>query len=83
MANVDLKLPSTIRIYNTFNCLFTNEKEIIYWSRNASRYCTILGSLLETCWSAIGQFFPLFLVPVTFPEVFAKVNSAQLPGKCL
>ena len=80
MANVDLKLPSTIRIYNTFNCLFRNEKEIIYWSRNASRYCTILGSLLETCWSAIGQFFPLFLVPLTFPEVFAKVNSAQLPS---
>ena len=81
MANVDLKLPSTIRIYNTFNCLFRNEKEIIYWSRNASRNCMFLGSLLETCRSAIGQFFPLFLVPVTFQEVFAKVNSAQLPSR--
>ena len=27
--------------------------------------------------SAIGQFFSLYLV--TVPEVFAKVNSAQLP----
>ena len=80
MANVDLKLPSTIIIYNTFKCLFRNEKEIIYWSRNASRNCMILGSLLETCRSAIGQFVPLFLVPLIFPEVFAKVNSAQLPS---
>ena len=34
-----------------------------------------LGSILGTRWSAIGQFFPLFLI--TAPEVFAKVNRAQ------
>ena len=34
-----------------------------------------LGSLLGTRRSAIGQFFPLFLV--TFPEVFAKGNSTR------
>ena len=34
-----------------------------------------LGWLLGTRWSAIGQFFSLSLV--TFPEVFAKVTSAQ------
>ena len=38
-----------------------------------------LGSLLGTRWSAIGQVFPLFLVIV--PEVFAKVNSAQVPSR--
>ena len=34
-----------------------------------------LGSLLVTCRSAIGQFFPLSLV--TVPEVYANVKSAQ------
>ena len=46
----------------------------------------LLGSLLGTRQSAIGQCFsPL---PKTVPEVFAKVNSAQffsrfLCGECL
>ena len=38
-----------------------------------------LGLLLETRWSAIGQFFPLSFL--TVPEVFAKVNSAQFPPR--
>ena len=38
-----------------------------------------LRSLLETCRSAIGQFF-FFLSLVTDPEVFAIINSAQFPS---
>ena len=34
----------------------------------------VLGSLLATCWSAIGHFFSLS--SGTVPDVFAKVNSA-------
>ena len=36
----------------------------------------LLGSLLETCRSAIGQFFPLSLVAV--PEVFTKLTRPSL-----
>ena len=38
----------------------------------------LLGSLLGTRRSAIGQFFSLSLA---VPEVFAKVNSAQFPSR--
>ena len=37
-----------------------------------------MGSLLGKCWSAICQCFFMSLVRV--PEVFAKVNSAQIPS---
>ena len=37
----------------------------------------LLGSLLGTHWSAIGYFFPLYLV--TVPDVFAKVTRASFP----
>ena len=40
----------------------------------------ILGSLLGTFSTAIGQFFPSL---VTVPEVFAKVNSVQFPRRFL
>lgn len=45
-------------------------------------YCVsplILGSLLATSRSAIGQFF--LLSPVTAAEFFAKVNSAKFPSR--
>ena len=41
----------------------------------------LLGSLLVTWLSPIGQFFPLS--PVALPEVFAKANSAQFPSRFL
>ena len=40
-----------------------------------------LGSLLETRWSAIGQFFPLSLQVVTVPEIFVEVYSVQFPSR--
>ena len=41
------------------------------------RPATVSGMVTWNARSAIGQFFSLYLV--TVPEVFAKVNSAQLP----
>ena len=38
----------------------------------------INGSLLRTCRSAIGQFFPP--VPGNRPRNFEKVNSSQFPS---
>ena len=45
------------------------------WSQ--MRPAIVSGMVTWNARSAIGQFFPLYLV--TVPEVFAKVNSAQLP----
>ena len=50
---------------------FKNEKE----TGSSWRSQRLMGSLLGTCHSAIGQF--VFLSPVTVPEVSAKVNSIQ------
>ena len=36
-----------------------------------------LACLQGMRWSAIGQFFPLFLL--TVPDVFVKVNSLKFP----
>ena len=41
------------------------------------RPAIVSGMVTWSARSAIGQFFSLYLV--TVPEVFAKVNSAQLP----
>ena len=41
------------------------------------RPAIVSGMVTWNARSAIGQFFSLYLV--TVPEVFAKVNSAQLP----
>ena len=53
---------------------FRNEKEL-----EPKRVLQLfLGSLIGTCWAAIGQFFSLALV--TVPEVLAKVDSIQFPS---
>ena len=41
------------------------------------RPAIVSGMVAWNARSAIGQFFSMYLV--TVPEVFAKVNSAQLP----
>ena len=50
---------------DSFSLLFVKKLE-----GNRGRYQGRAGQLL-------ADFFPLY--PVTFPEVFSKVNSAQMP----
>ena len=49
------------------------------WNRNASPNC-FWNSYLGRAGQQLAKFFSTSLV--TVPEVFAKVNSSQLPSRC-